>query len=158
MKWTPVVIAVVILIFISALVIYNKRKKSKDNVARKKADIGSGGDYNRDLKANPTNLLDAATLQADVKKLLDQYKYPYMTLGGKDANMTVILGVAHSIDNQAQWSQILKEYARQNDSDLYTDVKEAMASMLPFIPPYEEERNQAIRDLKTFISTLPSGA
>jgi len=158
MKGQAIIIAVIILLFVSALVIYNKRKKSKDNADKKKADIGSGGDYNRDRDAKGTNLLDDGTVQADVKRLIDEYKHPYLNVGGKDKNMTVILAVAHSVDNQGQWSQILKEYARQNDSDLYTDVKEAMSSMLQVFPPYEEERNQAIRDLKTYISTLPTGA
>ncbi len=150
------IIIVVIILIIAGFRVYKNKQKSKEEAQRKKNDVGSGADYNKDKQADATKLLDDTTLKADVQKLVE-YSTPYFKAGGIDNNMSAVLSVAHSIDNQAQWAQILNEYAKEFGSDLYTDIKEAMTSFVPFVPPYEKEREENIQKIKAFINTLPTG-
>ena len=153
------IIVIVVILLLVGMKLYKDRKKSKEEADRQKSDTGSGADYNKDKQADPTKLLDSTTLDADVKKLSDAYKNTFWSLrwSGVDENMSVVLSVAHSIDNQAQWAQILNKYAEENGADLYTDIKNVMGSSLPFVLPYQKEREEAIKKIKDFINTLPTG-
>ena len=145
------IIIVVIILIIAGFRVYNNKQKSKEEALRKKNQAGNGAEYNKDKQADPAKLLDDTTLKADVKKLRDAFGAPIINFGGVDNNMGYANAVAHSMSNQAQWSQVLNEYANENNTDLYTDMKQSMASYIPILPPYEKEREDAIQTLKDFI-------
>lgn len=153
--WIVGVLAAVIIIML--IVARNKKLKSKAIADRNKANNDS--DYHKSDSADPARLLPNDQVTGFVVKLGNAYN-TWHAFGGINNHIGTLREVAHLVTNQAQWSQILESYAMSYDSDLYTDVLNAMSSSKPGayvlgLSENEEQQEAAIKGIKDYIKTLP---
>lgn len=140
---------VVIVIVIIALIV-KKAKRTKK--------VGEDALYNN-TPADSSSLLSDSQMADYVKQLADEYQSHWYNILPSNASAesicAVLKNVAYSVANKSQFSQIIKEYAKQTNSDIFNDVENML--LRSFGTGLFSHDEGPLNEIKNHIKNLPNG-